>query len=115
MDRLTARFEVSFELCSTTADVVCALERFHPLSERTLGSGDGFCRGITDLRHGGRLYILRAPDQPLPDQFRVDLNFSLSIVEEGSDDQSGLQEVYWPYGGVNRPKRHYHKRSVLGV
>ena len=101
MDRLAARFEVSFELCPATANVVCALERFHPLSERTLGSGDGFCRGITDLRHGGRLYILRAPDQPLPDQFRVDLNLSLSIVEEGWDDQSGLQAVYWPYGGVN--------------
>ncbi len=94
MDSLASRFEVALELGSPATNIVGALKRLHPLNQRTLWCGDGFGWGITDRRHGGRLYILRAADHTFTGQFRLDLNLSLSIVEDGCDDQPTLQGVF---------------------
>jgi hypothetical protein len=41
VDRLAAGLEVTLELRTTAADVIGALERFHPLNEGSFGRSDG--------------------------------------------------------------------------
>jgi hypothetical protein len=58
---------------------------------------------------------LKAVDHTFTPQFQLDLNLSLSIVEEGCGNQSGLQAVLlakWMSPLTDHP---YHKTPLLGA
>ena len=83
VDRLAAGLEVALELRAAAADVVRALQRLHPLHERSLGRSDGLGGRFADRRHGRRLYILGRGDQGQIAAIRLDLKLRSSIVEDG--------------------------------
>src|SRR6202020_3081870 len=89
----TARLQVTLELGPAASDVIRPLERLSALHERALRRCNRFGRRITDRRHGGRLYILGSSLQDRSGQFRLHLNLSLSIVEDGCDNSFCLQAV----------------------
>ena len=91
---LAARLEVALELGALLRMSFARCERLHALVQRTLGRGGVFGRRITAPAAWRRLYILEAGSvKRQPAEFRLDLNLSLSIVEQGSGGSAFAKDL----------------------